>query len=148
MAAEQGLAVPAALEACMRLVVPFAGQGRSQLPSARSSGRSQLPSTRSSGRSSAQPSALPIAAMAAVADESLPTTCVQVRLKDNKKHEVELNHTHTVGELRAHVATLVLPGERFERFDLHFLSKIGTCDDDKTIEEAGLLRANIHVDYS
>ncbi|KAJ1641460.1 hypothetical protein T492DRAFT_919740 [Pavlovales sp. CCMP2436] len=109
---------------------PFAGQGR----------------TLRESQAAPSEAAMPVAAvapLAAIVDESLPVTTVQVCLKDGSKLRVRLNHVHTVGALRAHVATLVPLGERFELTYLR--SKIGACDDDKTVADADLLSASIVV---
>jgi len=49
---------------------------------------------------------------ALVLDEAAPTTTLQVRMADGSRKIVKANHTHTVAQLKAHVATFA-PGASF-----------------------------------
>ena len=66
-------------------------------------------STSGEGSSSA---AAPTEAQPLTLDESAPTTTLQVRLADGSRKMVKANHTHTVLQLRQHIATLT-PGVSF-----------------------------------
>ena len=70
------------------------------------------------------------------ADESKPTTTLQVRLHDGSRKVVKANKSHTVSEIKAHVATLT-PG-------IAFTLKAGfppkeLAEMEKSLEDAGLL---------
>ena len=45
-------------------------------------------------------------------DANAPTTTLQVRLADGSRELVKANHTHTILQLRQHIATLT-PGVAF-----------------------------------
>ena len=79
-------------------VKPFGGQGRSMRDEAASS---------AAGSSSG-----PTDAAALVLDESAPTTTLQVRLADGSRKVIKANHSHTILQLRQHIATLT-PGVSF-----------------------------------
>jgi len=46
-------------------------------------------------------------------DPSAPTTNLQVRLADGSRKVIKANHTHTVLQLRSHIATFLAPGAAF-----------------------------------
>lgn len=75
---------------------PFGGAGRSMRDEA--------------GPSASAGSAAPAEQL--VLDESAPTTTLQVRLADGSRKLVKANHTHTVLQLRSHIATFD-PGSAF-----------------------------------
>lgn len=76
---------------------PFSGEGRSM---------------RDEGASSAAAPVVPIEAQELTVDTGQPTTTLQVRLADGNRKIVKANHTHTVLQLRMHIATLT-PGIGF-----------------------------------
>ena len=69
-------------------------------------------------------------------DESKPTTTLQVRLHDGSRKVVKANKSHTVSEIKAHVATLT-PGIAFT-LKAGFPPKELT-EMEKSLEDAGLL---------
>ena len=75
---------------------PFGGEGRSMRDEAASSSAA----------------AGPVDAAEIVVDDAAPTTTLQVRLADGSRKIVKANHTHTVLQLRQHIATLT-PGVAF-----------------------------------
>lgn len=79
----------------------------------------------------------------AVVDDSAPTTSIQVRMADGSRRVIKLNLTHSVASLRAHVATLLGAGARFEMTTQFPRAKV--TDDDKTVKEAGLANNTIAV---
>mmetsp|Transcript_26545 Transcript_26545/g.68543 ORF Transcript_26545/g.68543 Transcript_26545/m.68543 type:complete len:147 (+) Transcript_26545:602-1042(+) len=85
----------------------------------------------------------PVTPQEAVVDESAPTTSVQLRLHDGSRRVLKLNHTHTIGQLRSHVATLMPPGARFELSTQFPRTKLSSADDAKTVADAGLLNNTI-----
>lgn len=85
----------------------------------------------------------PVTPQEAVVDDSQPTTSVQLRLHDGSRRVLKLNHSHTVAQLRAHVATLVPPGARFELSTQFPRTKLAAADDAKTIADAGLLNNTV-----
>ena len=76
---------------------PFGGEGRSMREEASSSGAA------SSSTADAQELTV---------DANAPTTTLQVRLADGSRKLVKANHTHTILQLRQHIATLT-PGVAF-----------------------------------
>ena len=78
---------------------PFGGEGRSMRDEAAAGGAGSS----SGGAVDAQELTL---------DGSAPTTTLQVRLADGSRKIVKANHTHTVLQLRQHIATLT-PGVTF-----------------------------------
>ncbi|KAG8457534.1 hypothetical protein KFE25_004170 [Diacronema lutheri] len=79
----------------------------------------------------------------ATVDASAPTTSVQLRMADGARKVLKLNVSHTVGDLRAHVATLTPAGRPFElaiAMPRHVLA-----DDAPTLKEAGLLNNTLVV---
>jgi hypothetical protein len=105
---------------------PFGGAGRTMRGEASSSGAAAAP---------------PSEAAELVVDESQPTTTMQVRLADGSRRLVKANHTHTVLQLRGHVAALT-PGVAFELRG-GFPPKALTPLLDKTLKEAGLLSESV-----
>ena len=79
----------------------------------------------------------------ATLDTSAPSTSIQLRLADGSRRVLKLNHTHTVGQLRAHVATLVAPGTRFELAIPVPRAKL--VDNSVTVAAAGLLNNTVVV---
>ena len=69
-------------------------------------------------------------------DDAAPTTTLQVRMADGKRKLVKANHTHTLAQLKAHVATFA-PGVAFT-LKGGFPPKPLT-DDAATLADAGLL---------
>ena len=75
---------------------PFQGEGRSMRDEAAGSN-----------------AAAPVADAAELTvDAAMPTTTLQVRLADGSRKTIKANHTHTVLQLRGHIATLT-PGMGF-----------------------------------
>lgn len=81
---------------------PFGGQGRSMREEAAASGAA---SSSTGAASDAEAQELTVSADA-------PTTTLQVRLADGSRKLVKANHTHTILQLRQHIATLT-PGVAF-----------------------------------
>jgi UBX domain-containing protein 1 len=79
---------------------PFGGEGRSMREEASSSGAGS-----SSAATADEPQEL-------VVDAAAPTTTLQVRLADGSRKIVKANHTHTVLQLKQHIATFS-PGVAF-----------------------------------
>jgi len=79
----------------------------------------------------------------AVVDEAQPTTSIQVRLADGSRRVIKLNHAHTVGDLRAHVATMLPGGAPFELATQFPRAKL--TEDGKTLKDAGLLNNTVAV---
>jgi len=75
-----------------------------------------------------------------VLDEAAPTTTLQVRMADGSRKLVKANHTHTVAQLKAHVATFV-PGVAF-KLKGGFPPK-PLEEDGLTLAEANLLNESI-----
>ena len=75
-----------------------------------------------------------------VLDESAPVTTLQVRMADGSRKLVKANHTHTVAQLKAHVATFA-PGVAFT-LKGGFPPK-PLEDDSLTLAEAKLLNESI-----
>jgi len=78
---------------------PFSGEGRSMRDDAASS--------------SGAAAAAPTEAQELSIDPIAPTTTLQVRLADGSRKVVKANHTHTVLQLRSHIATFLAPGAFF-----------------------------------
>jgi len=105
---------------------PFGGEGRSM---------------RDDAAASSSASAAPeVAAAALVLDESAPTTTLQVRLADGSRKMVKANHTHTILQLRQHIATLT-PGITFSLRG-GFPPK-PLADESLTLKDANLLNETI-----
>ena len=73
-------------------------------------------------------------------DTAAPTTTLQVRMADGSRKVVKANHTHTILQLRCHIATL--------GSSTAFTLKGGyppkpLSDEGKTLAEAGLLNETI-----
>eukprot|EP00962_Isochrysis_galbana_P020443 scaffold5969_cov103-Isochrysis_galbana.AAC.1 len=88
------------------------------------------------GSSSSAPVAPP-SCEAITVDETLPQTTVQVRLQDGTRVRVTANHSHTVKQLHAHVASLT-PNLAFE-LRAGFPPKSLAPQMDATLEQASLL---------
>jgi hypothetical protein len=73
-------------------------------------------------------------------DAALPTTSLQIRLHDGSRKVVKANHTHTVLQLRAHVAALT-PGVSFELATTFPRKKLTELE--QTLAAAGLLNQTI-----
>jgi len=104
---------------------PFSGSGRTMRDEA-------------SGASSSAPP--PEEGAELVVDASLPTTSLQIRLHDGSRKVLKANHTHTLLQLRAHVASLT-PGISFELATTFPRKKLTELD--QTLAEAGLLNQTI-----
>lgn len=109
---------------------PFQGEGRSMRDDA-------------AGSSSGAAAAAPTDAQELTLDPSAPTTTLQVRLADGSRKVVKANHTHTVLQLRSHVATFLAPGAVFT-LKAGFPPKPLT-DDAATLAGAGLLGDTVSV---
>ena len=79
---------------------PFGGTGRSMREDAASSG------------AASSSAAATTEAQELVVDAGAPTTTLQVRLSDGSRKIVKANHTHTILQLRSHIATFT-PGVAF-----------------------------------
>ena len=77
---------------------PFSGEGRSMRDEAAAGGSGTV--------------APPAEAQELTVDPGAPTTTLQVRLADGSRKIVKANHTHTVLQLRSHIATFT-PGMSF-----------------------------------
>ncbi|XP_065331794.1 NSFL1 cofactor p47 [Cloeon dipterum] len=76
-------------------------------------------------------------------DPSQPSTTVQVRLMDGSRLLANLNHTHTVGDLRRFIST-ARPHLQNQTFYLRTtFPSAELTDDSKTLKEAGLLNAAV-----
>lgn len=114
--------------------VPFAGEGRTMRAAvAEGAGASTL---------------APVEPRAATVDAAQPTTSIQLRMADGSRQVLKLNQSHTVADLRAHVATLLQPaGRRFElatAMPRHVLAQDG-AEEAQTLKEAGLLNNTVVV---
>ena len=103
---------------------PFGGSGRSMRE-----------------ETGAAPPPPPTTAAALTVDEGAPTTTLQIRLADGSRQVVKANQSHTVAQLRAHVATLTPPGVAFE-LSAGFPPK-KLAESESTLKEAGLLNEAI-----
>lgn len=109
------------------VIKPFAGAGRSMRAEGSDAG----------GGVAVEP-------REAVVDSAAPTTTLQLRMPDGTRKVLKLNHSHRVGELRAHVATLVAPvGARFELATP--MPRVKLVDDAPTLSEVGLLNNTVLV---
>ncbi|KAJ1626894.1 SEP domain-containing protein [Pavlovales sp. CCMP2436] len=106
-------------------VLPFQGEGRSMRTDA-AAGSTTLVEPRE-----------------AALDTGAPTTSIQLRMADGLRKVLKLNHTHTVGQLRAHVATLTPAARPFEIAIPMPRAKL--TDDAQTLAEAGLLNNTVVV---
>ncbi|XP_059473550.1 NSFL1 cofactor p47 [Neocloeon triangulifer] len=76
-------------------------------------------------------------------DSTQPTTTVQVRLMDGSRLLANLNHTHTVSDLRRFI-TIARPNLQQQTFYLRTtFPSAELTDDSKTLKEAGLLNAAV-----
>merc|ERR1712137_707355 len=73
-------------------------------------------------------------------DASQPTTTLQIRLYDGSRKVVKANHSHTILQLRQHVATLT-PGISFELATTFPRKKLTELQ--QTLSEAGLLNETV-----
>lgn len=105
---------------------PFSGSGRTMRDEAASSSSAAPPTTDGAEL---------------VLDHSAPTTTLQIRLHDGSRKVVKANHTHTVLQLRAHVASLSPAASAFELATTFPRKKLAELD--KTLAEAGLLNETI-----
>ncbi|WAQ82657.1 hypothetical protein PtA15_3A20 [Puccinia triticina] len=80
-------------------------------------------------------------------DNTLPITSVQIRLSDGSRMVTRFNHTHTIGDIRRHIA-LSNPALATRPYALQttFPSRDLT-DDNQTIKEAGVLGAVVIQRY-
>jgi len=106
---------------------PFGGAGRSMRDDA--------------GAASSSSDAPAVDAAVLVLDESAPTTTLQVRLADGSRKMIKANHTHTILQLRGHIASLSTPG-------LSFTLRGGfppkpLSDESLTLKDANLLNETI-----
>jgi hypothetical protein len=77
-------------------------------------------------------------------DATAPTTSLQLRMPDGTRKVLKLNHSHTVNQLRAHVATLLVPrGAPFELATSMPRAKL--LDGAATMSGAGLLNNTVVV---
>ena len=72
---------------------------------------------------------------------ALPTTTIQFRFHNGQRATLEVNHTHTVGDIRAYVSVIAPVKGNFELIS-GFPPK-ALNNPSATIEEAGLLKASI-----
>lgn len=77
-----------------------------------------------------------------IVDDSAPTTTVQVRTHNGQRLIIKANQTHTVGDLRAHIALECPAGGKSFELRTTFPSQALT-DDTLTLKDAGLLNAAI-----
>jgi len=82
----------------------------------------------------------PTSAEEIVVDPSQPTTTLQIRLHDGSRKVVKANHSHTVLQLRQHVATLT-PGISFELSTTFPRKKLTELD--STLAQAQLLNETV-----
>jgi len=75
-------------------------------------------------------------------DETAPTTTVQVRTHNGQRLTIKANHTHTVGDLRAHIEAECPTKKPFELRTTFPPQAVGS--DQMTIKEAGLLNAALY----
>jgi len=125
---------------------PFGGTGnRLGSPLPPSMAPSAPPPAQTSNLANAQTSAQP--SMIFEVDNSLPVTSVQIRLSDGSRMVTRLNHTHTIGDIRRHIA-LSNPTLATRPYVLQttFPSRDLT-DDNQTIKEAGVLGAVVVQRY-
>lgn len=125
---------------------PFGGTGNrlgSPLPA--NMVRAAEPSSQAAQTVTTQTSAQP--SMIFEVDNSLPVTSVQIRLSDGSRMVTRFNHTHTVGDIRRHIA-LSNPALATRPYALQttFPSRDLT-DDNQTIKEAGVLGAVVVQRY-
>eukprot|EP00002_Diphylleia_rotans_P005417 TRINITY_DN14546_c0_g1_i1.p1 TRINITY_DN14546_c0_g1~~TRINITY_DN14546_c0_g1_i1.p1 ORF type:complete len:378 (-),score=90.14 TRINITY_DN14546_c0_g1_i1:169-1302(-) len=76
-----------------------------------------------------------------VVDDSQPTANIQIRMSDGSRLVVKVNHTHTVGDIYAHVASLPNAGKTFSLANTYprkVLTEMG-----QTVSEAGLVGASL-----
>mmetsp|Transcript_1809 Transcript_1809/g.3722 ORF Transcript_1809/g.3722 Transcript_1809/m.3722 type:complete len:275 (-) Transcript_1809:1059-1883(-) len=105
---------------------PFSGSGRSMREPTETSGSEAAP---------------PTEAAALVLDEAAPTTTLQIRMHDGSRKIVKANHSHTVLQLRAHVASLSPGIGAFELSTTFPRKKLS--DFDQTLAQAELLNQTI-----
>jgi len=74
-------------------------------------------------------------------DESKPTTTLQIRLHNGERLNIKCNHTHTVGDIRAHIEAAKPTGKAME-LRTTYPNKI-LSDDYATIKDENLLNAAI-----
>jgi len=110
---------------------PFSGEGRSMREEASASG---------AGPSSADA----VVPQELVVDATAPTTSIQVRMPDGSRKIVKANHTHTVLQLRQHIAFLCAPGLTFTLLS-GFPPKPIDKDGADTLEAAKLLGESLVV---
>jgi len=79
------------------------------------------------------------AAKLVIVDESQPTTTLQIRLHDGGRLVIKCNHSHTVGDIRAHIEASKPSGKAME-LRTTYPNKVLT-EDSVTIKDAGLLNA-------
>jgi len=76
-----------------------------------------------------------------IVNESTPVTTLQIRLHDGQRLVLKVNHTHTVGDIRAHIEFAHSTGKGFE-LRTTFPPKV-LSEDFVTVKDAGLLNAAI-----
>jgi len=76
-----------------------------------------------------------------VVDDSAPTTTIQVRTHNGQRLIIKANHTHTVGDLRAHIEAELPTGKPFELRTTYPQSVL--ANDGASIKDANLLNAAI-----
>ncbi|PLW28428.1 hypothetical protein PCANC_20810 [Puccinia coronata f. sp. avenae] len=121
---------------------PFEGTGnRLGSPQPATMVRSAAPPARIADLATAQPSII------FEVDNTMPVTSVQIRLSDGSRMVTRFNHTHTVGDIRRHIA-LSNPALAARPYALQttFPSRDLT-DDNQTIKEAGILGAVVIQRY-
>jgi len=82
-----------------------------------------------------------VAAKLITIDESQPTTTIQIRLHDGGRLNIKCNHTHTLGDLRAHIEASKPTGKAMELRTTYPNAVLS--DDSVTVKDAGLLNAAI-----
>ncbi|GER44914.1 CDC48-interacting UBX-domain protein [Striga asiatica] len=120
--------------------VPFQGVGRT-LGSSSSSSATDVGPTEGHVASAPPPSSSSSPSMGLVVDESKPSTSIQLRLADGARMVVQLNHHHTIADIRSFIDSSRPGGPRpYQLQAVGFPPKI-LSDLTLTVEQAGLLNS-------
>lgn len=76
-------------------------------------------------------------------NEALPTTNIQIRLSDGSKLVAQMNHTHTVGDIRKYIVTARPEYEAATFILLTTFPHKELTDDKAMLKDANLLNAVI-----
>ncbi|GAA5980989.1 hypothetical protein JCM5350_004793 [Sporobolomyces pararoseus] len=97
-------------------------------------------STSASSSAASRPTALPVSTNVQFeVDSTLPTTRLQIRLRDGEKVVATFNHSHTVGDIRRYI-NASRPGEASTSYALQTTFPSKDLEDDSiTLKDAGLL---------